>query len=81
MVCDTSVVRHSDFWDLMNAEFGSAYAGSLARDYSLGALGGRTPEQALDHGMAPRQVWVAICADFDIPPHRHFGPEKRPPRA
>ena len=33
----------------------------------LTALGGRTPAQAIEDGIDPREVWRALCADFDVP--------------
>ena len=73
-------MRLSDFWRLMEDEFGAAYARSLARDHVLGALGDRTPLEALESGVKPRQAWLALCADMDVPPERRLGKEPREPR-
>jgi hypothetical protein len=73
----TAVVRISHFWTLMDDEFGEAYAGSLARDHVLGALGNRTALQALADGEAPRAVWEALCVDMDVPPERRLGRDVR----
>jgi len=74
-------VRLSEFWDLMNEEFGPAYAGSLARDHALSTLGSRTATEALAAGVAPRAVWVALCDDMDVPSERRLRPDLRhPPR-
>ncbi len=70
-------MRTSDFWRLMDDEFGSAYAHSLARDHVLGALGNRTPMQALESGVQPREAWLALCADMDVPRERWLGKELR----
>jgi Protein of unknown function (DUF3046) len=72
-------MRMSDFWRLMDDEFGSAYAHSLARDHVLGALGNRTPLQALESGVKPREAWLALCADMDVPAERWLGKELRSP--
>jgi hypothetical protein len=72
-------MRISDFWRLMDDEFGAAYARSLARDHVLGALGNRTPMQALEFGIKPREAWLALCADMDVPPERWLGQELRNP--
>ena len=61
----------------MDDEFGAAYAGSLARDHVLGALGNRTVVQALADGEAPRAVWEALCTDMDVPPERRLGRDTR----
>src|SRR5690242_3948940 len=73
----TAVVRISHFWTLMDDEFGAAYAGSLARDHVLGALGNRTVVQALADGEPPRAVWEAICIVMDVPPERRLGRDAR----
>lgn len=66
-------MRLSEFWALMEQEFGSGYAVVVARSHSLGELDGRTAAQALEEGVPPRQVWRALCADLDVPPeHRHL---------
>ena len=70
-------MRMSDFWRLMDDEFGSAYAHSLARDHVLGELGNRTPLQALESGIKPREAWLALCADMDVPKERWLGQELR----
>jgi hypothetical protein len=72
-------MRISDFWRLMDDEFGPAYAHSLARDHVLGALGNRTPMQALESGTKPREAWLALCADMDVPAERWLGKELRSP--
>ncbi|MGR4010635.1 DUF3046 domain-containing protein [Leucobacter sp. 1207-22] len=53
-------------------EFGAAHAGVLFRDYWVAALGG-TPEEALTRGVAPRDVWLALCLEFDVPESRRHG--------
>jgi hypothetical protein len=73
-------MRMSEFWRLMDDEFGAAYARSLARDHVLGALGNHTPLEALESGTSPREVWLAICADMDVPMERRLGKELRSPR-
>ena len=80
MSCKTRRMRISDFWRLMDDEFGVAYAHSLARDHVLGALGNRTPTQALESGIPPRETWLALCADMDVPRERWLGQELRSPR-
>lgn len=64
----------------MAEEFGAAYAPSLARSHVLAALGGRTPHEALEAGCAPREVWLAVCEDLDVPESRRHGRELPPPR-
>ena len=78
--CETPRMRLSDFWRLMDDEFGAAYARSLARDHVLGALGNRTPLEALESGIKPREAWLALCADMDVPVERRLGKEPRQPK-
>jgi hypothetical protein len=66
-------VRHSDFWRLMDDEFGAAYARTLAGDQVIAALGDRTPAQALADGVRPRDVWDAVCDALHVPPERRLG--------
>ncbi len=78
--CDTlAAVRLSHFWTLMAEEFGPTYAASLSRDHALDALAGRTAAEALEAGVPPREVWLALCDDLDVPPERRHGRD-RPPR-
>ncbi len=55
------------FWDRMNQQFGEGYAESVAKDYVLAELGGRTVDQALADGVTAKAVWAAVCATFDVP--------------
>ena len=73
-------VRLSKFWELMNDEFGEAYATSLARDHSLHSLGDLTVAQALEAGESPRTVWLALCDDMDVPESRRLGVDRKPSR-
>jgi hypothetical protein len=60
-------VRLTAFWELMREYFGDSYAASVARDFVLAGLGGRTVEQALADGVEPKAVWRAVCEAFDVP--------------
>lgn len=74
----TRGVRLSQFWTLMNDEFGEAYASSLARGHVIHALGDRTVLEALEAGESPREVWLALCDDMDVPESRRLGRDVRP---
>ena len=63
-------VRLTHFRQLMDDEFGAVRAGSISRDHVFSALGGRTVEQALEDGDEPRDVWRAVCAEFEVPVER-----------
>ncbi len=57
----------------MQAQFGPRRAPSVSCDHVFSALGGRTVNQALDAGLAPRQVWHAVCDAFDVPDSLRHG--------
>lgn len=59
-------MRLSEFWERMDAAFGSLYAQSLAVDYRVPALGA-TVKDAIERGDSPKAVWRAVCAEFDVP--------------
>jgi hypothetical protein len=60
-------VRLTEFWARMTEQFGDAYAESLAKDYVLSNLGGRTVNKALADGEDPKVVWRAVCDTFNVP--------------
>ena len=46
--------------------FGATYAASVAADYRLPALGS-TVDEALAAGVEAKDVWRAVCAEFEMP--------------
>jgi len=62
-----SAVRLTEFWRRMDEQFGQAYAQSVAKDYVLAGLGGRTITQALADGEDVKVIWRAVYAAFDVP--------------
>jgi hypothetical protein len=60
-------VRLTEFWARMRAQFGEAYAQSVAKDYVFEKLGGVTIERALAEGQDAKLVWRAVCDTFDVP--------------
>jgi para-aminobenzoate synthetase/4-amino-4-deoxychorismate lyase len=77
---DAPGVRLSEFWTLVDDEFGRAHGRTLVRDHVIGALGHRTAEQALEAGEEPREVWLALVADLEIPQERWWGRDAAGPR-
>ena len=71
-------MRVSEFWALMEQEFGRGYAAVVASTQSLGSLSGRTAEQAIEDGERVRSVWEAVCRDMQVPPGHHYLPD--PPK-
>jgi Protein of unknown function (DUF3046) len=60
-------VRLTEFWTRMKEQFGDVYAESLAKDYVLSNLGGRTVNKALADGVDAKVVWRAVCDTFNVP--------------
>jgi hypothetical protein len=61
-----AVVRLTEFWRRMTERFGAGYAASVAADYRLPVLG-RTIDDALAAGVDIKEVWRAVCAEFEMP--------------
>jgi Protein of unknown function (DUF3046) len=59
-------VRLTEFNELVEGQFGPARGASLLVDHVLTRFG-RTPAQAIEDGVDPRDVWRALCAEFDVP--------------
>lgn len=70
-------MRASQFWTLLQDEFGSANAGVIASSLELPGLHA-TAEQALATGMDPREIWAAVCDLHDIPAARRLGKDIAP---
>lgn len=63
-------MRLTHFRQQMAEEFGRVRADMIARDHVFSAFGHRTVDQALDAGYDPKEVWLAVCEAFDVPPMR-----------
>ncbi|MDD2858829.1 MAG: DUF3046 domain-containing protein [Candidatus Nanopelagicales bacterium] len=59
-------MRLTDFWERMDALFGSAYARSWAHDHVLPPLG-CTVDEAIARGEDTRDIWRAVCASTEVP--------------
>ncbi|MCV7193456.1 DUF3046 domain-containing protein [Mycolicibacterium brumae] len=60
-------MRLTEFHELVTGRFGAARGASMLVDHVLSSVGGRTAAQAIEDGVEPRDVWRALCADFDVP--------------
>lgn len=72
-------MRRSEFLRAVEAEF-SGRATSLVSDLVLTQLGGRTAADALDAGVPPRDIWLALCDETDVPLERRHGAGRLEPR-
>ncbi len=71
-------MRRSEFLRAVEDEFG-ARATSLTHDLVLTGLG-TTAAEALDDGVAPRDIWLALCEEADVPAERRYGVGRLEPR-
>jgi len=60
-------VRLTEFNERVVLRFGAAYGASVLTDHVLTGFDGRTAAQAIEDGVEPRDVWRALCVDFDVP--------------
>lgn len=54
----------------MDERFGPVYSRSVAADYRLPLLGS-TIDEALRRGVTAKEIWHAVCAEFEVPAHLH----------
>lgn len=72
-------MRRSEFERAVRDEFGARGA-ALVADLVLSALGGRTAAEALAAGLAPKEIWLALCAETDVPLERRHGAGRLDPK-
>ncbi|SIR66517.1 DUF3046 domain-containing protein [Microbacterium sp. RURRCA19A] len=72
-------MRRSEFDRAVADEFG-ARGSSLLTDLVLTSVGGRTSADALAAGVDPRDVWIALCEETDVPRERRYGVGRLDPR-
>jgi hypothetical protein len=72
-------MRRSEFERAVQDEFG-ARASTVISDLVLSDFGDRTAVEALAAGIPPREVWLALCAETDVPAERRYGVGRREPR-
>ena len=72
-------MRRSEFDRAVTDEFGDR-GNAVVTDLVLGRFGDRTPAQALAAGIPPREVWLALCVEMDVPPERRYGAGRLEPK-
>lgn len=50
-------------------------------DLVLSRVGDRTAAEALAAGVPPREVWLALCAETDVPLERRYGVGRLEPKS
>jgi hypothetical protein len=78
--CRCAEVRRSEFDRAVADEFGPQ-AGTLVVDLVLSRVGDRTAVDALAAGVPAREVWLALCAETDVPPERRYGVGRLEPKS
>lgn len=76
-------MRLSEFKAAVADAFGAAYAPTLLKELALTRLDSMTPSQALEQGIAPRDVWHALCDEMNVPASVRAGVDPKsliPPR-
>lgn len=72
-------MRRSEFDRAVADEFRGG-ATAVVTDLVLTAVGGRTAAEALEAGVPPREVWLALCEEMDVPAERRYGVGRLEPR-
>jgi len=72
-------MRRSEFQRAVDDEFG-ARANAVVNDLVLSRVGGRTAAEAIAAGVDPREVWLALCEELDVPAERRYGVGRLEPR-
>lgn len=65
-------MRLSEFWALMEQEFGGPYGRSIASSHVIHAMSDQTAVDAIEAGEPVRRVWLALCEDLQIPEERRY---------
>ncbi|KQR54322.1 signal transduction histidine kinase [Leifsonia sp. Leaf336] len=73
-------MKLSEFQRAVVDEFGSGYGQALLTDLVLAELGGRTAQEALNAGIPPREVWLALCRETGVPQSHWYGAGKPAPK-
>ena len=69
---DWGAMRRTEFDRLTEGEFGDSFRAFIADTHVLSSLGD-TPAALIEQGYDPRDVWIALCEDFDVPEERRLG--------
>jgi len=72
-------MRRSEFNRAVAEEFG-VRANAVVTDLFLSKVGGRTAADAIAAGIDPREVWLALCEELDVPADRRYGVGRLEPR-
>jgi len=60
-------VRHTEFWARLEQTLGEGYYRVWAEQFVMADLDRRTAREALDAGVAPKEVWTAVWRALELP--------------
>ncbi len=60
-------MRHTEFWARLEHALGPAYYRVWSEQFVIAELGGRTAAEALDAGIAPKEVWRSVSQALELP--------------
>ena len=60
-------MKETELWARLQQHLGAGYYRVWADEHNLSELGGRTVVQALDAGIAAKDVWRAAWAALELP--------------
>jgi hypothetical protein len=72
-------MRRSEFNRAVADEFGDR-ATAVVTDLVLSKVGDRSAVDAIAAGVDPREVWLALCDELDVPAERRYGVGRLEPR-
>lgn len=73
-------MTQSRFYELMRDEFGD-FSAVILSDTRLDRLADGTPAELLSQGVEPKEIWLAICTQLNVPKERWQGKIKTPRHA
>ncbi|MGB3771792.1 MAG: DUF3046 domain-containing protein [Rhodococcus sp. (in: high G+C Gram-positive bacteria)] len=63
-------MRLTEFHDRVAEQFGTMSGDSILVDHVITSLGNRSAARAIEDGEDPKDVWRALCGEFDVPRSR-----------
>ena len=60
-------MRHTEFWARLDHALGRARSRTWAELFVITELGSLTTVEALEAGVAPKQVWAAVWRVLELP--------------
>ncbi|WP_312587988.1 DUF3046 domain-containing protein [Corynebacterium dentalis] len=65
-------MRRAEFDRLVEGEFGGSFGSWIADMHVLESFG-ESSSTLIEQGVELRDIWLALCHDFDVPAERRLG--------